>query len=412
MQPALKQDGVTDEVLRLAEQIGAVSARPAAPALASGEHDASSLARRFAPPSARLRAAAADPTVLPPVEPARGHGTKRRTTLLAAGATAAAVIIGGVFWLGGFGGSNASFPKSGAATRPAASALASAALSIPIDPPAPGHATLSEHGGAEAAASVSPSLGFVVRSGESDRIEGLMAHGREMIEAGYLAGARAYYRRAAEAGSGEAAIAVGATYDPDIIARLGVFGLKPDRAEAAKWYARAAGLGVADRDSALHAVTDAWGETPHDAAGPDTTVAAAMKPAVTPPLRKPGTATASTAAASEEPKQQVASSQTYASGTVRPQLLASEGDAEKLGPLSMLVKAAAGASAQEQWMEVASPVNIRQGPSSSSGTDKVAPRGTKFRVVGREGNWIRVVNPKTQREGYIYSRFLKETSAP
>ncbi|MEM7193155.1 MAG: SH3 domain-containing protein, partial [Pseudomonadota bacterium] len=84
----------------------------------------------------------------------------------------------------------------------------------------------------------------------------------------------------------------------------------------------------------------------------------------------------------------------------------------KPGPLSMLMRAATGLSAQEEWMEVASPVNIRKGPSSNAGSDKVALRGTKFRVVGREGNWVKIQDPKTSREGYIYKRFLKETTAP
>ena len=57
-------------------------------------------------------------------------------------------------------------------------------------------------------------------------------------------------------------------------------------------------------------------------------------------------------------------------------------------------------------------MNIRKGPSSESGSNKVLLKGTKLRVVGREGNWISVLDPKTQQEGYIYARFLKETKAP
>jgi hypothetical protein len=135
-------------------------------------------------------------------------------------------------------------------------------------------------------------------------------------------------------------------------------------------------------------------------------------PAVSTPVKKPQAAAQASAAVEEAPKERrVASSSAPAINSARPQLLASEED-PKPGPLSMIVRAAAGLSAQEEWMEVASPVNIRKGPSSDAGTDKVAPKGAKFRVVGREGNWIRVSDPKTAQEGYIYARFLKESSAP
>lgn len=420
-QPGLKQDGIGDGVVRHAGRLDA--ARSADPALtAAAEHSASSLARRFAPASARPRSAGADPTVLPRLDtaPARWSGRRRRAMLLASAlAIASAALAGGMALLGSSDGAglDAALAETGHDARGTSSTHASAALSIPVDPPtgaSSGTDGRPDKTRAELPSASGPSAGFVIRSGESDRIEGLMAHGRKMIDVGYLAGARAYYRRAAEAGSGEAALAAGATYDPDIVARLGVQGIKPDRAEAAKWYARAAGLGIANRDKALRALTARWGAAPAIANASGTATSIAMRPAVAPPLRKPGAATAPEHAAGDAPQQQqLASSQTSASGTVRPQLLASEGGEEpEPGPLSKLVKAAAGLSAQEEWMEVASPVNIRKGPSSSSGTDKVVPRGTKFRVVGREGNWIHVVNPDTQREGYIYSRFLKKSSAP
>lgn len=421
VQPVLKQDGIPDGALRYAGQLGAaISAHPALTAAA--DHSASSLARRFAPASARPRSAGADPTVLPrrDAAPARWSWRHRRAMFLASAlAIATAAIAGGVALRGNSDsvGLDTALAGTGHDARRTPRTHASASLLIPVDPPsgAPSDTAGGQNKARVDSPSASePSAGFVIRSGESDRIEGLMAHGQKMIDVGYLAGARAYYRRAAEAGSGEAALAAGATYDPDIVARLGVQGIKPDRAEAAKWYASAAGLGIANRDKALRTLTDRWGAGPAIANASGTTTSIAMRPAVSPPLRKPGAAAAPEYAAEDAPKQQhLASNETSAPGTVRPQLLASEGGEEPApGPLSRLVKAAAGLSAQEEWMEVASPVNIRRGPSSSSGTDKVVPRGTKFRVVGREGNWIHVANPKTRREGYIYSRFLKTSSAP
>jgi hypothetical protein len=54
---------------------------------------------------------------------------------------------------------------------------------------------------------------MMVRSDEDERVDDLIKHGQKMVEVGYLAGARAYFKRAAEAGSGEAAVLLGATYE-------------------------------------------------------------------------------------------------------------------------------------------------------------------------------------------------------
>lgn len=422
VQPALKQDGIPDEILRLAEQIDAAAPLGVRLAAANTDQSASSLARRFAPDSARQRAGAADPTVLSPADPVphRPALPRRRLALpVTAGLCSAAALVGGMMWLGGLQDLSLDrvFEDAGLVPRNGAGASMSAALSIPISPPGPAASSSEAEGDGEVRTAARPDVapplasGFAVRSGEADRIEGLMAHGQKMIDVGYLAGARAYYRRAAEAGSGEAAIAVGATYDPDIIARLGVQGIKPDRAEAAKWYARAAGLGIADRDATISRLTEGWGKAPAvpEAAG----IMAAASPAadVSAPLKNPRTVSAQEQPAPETPAQQRVASAHTSANAARPQLLASDQE-PKPGPFSRLVQAAAGLSAQEVWMEVKSPVNIRKGPSSNAGSDKVALTGTKLRVVGHEGNWIRILDPKTGQEGYIYSRFLKESSAP
>ena len=60
-----------------------------------------------------------------------------------------------------------------------------------------------------------PKSTLILRADESDRVEDLIAHGQKMIDVGYFAGARAYFRRAAEAGSGEAALMLAATYDQE-----------------------------------------------------------------------------------------------------------------------------------------------------------------------------------------------------
>jgi hypothetical protein len=77
----------------------------------------------------------------------------------------------------------------------------------------------------------------------SDEIAMLLKRGKDAFSTGDLAAARLLLRRAAEAGSAEAALALGATFDPLIIRRLGAIGAAPDAAQARQWYQRAVALG-------------------------------------------------------------------------------------------------------------------------------------------------------------------------
>ena len=63
----------------------------------------------------------------------------------------------------------------------------------------------------------------------SDEIAMLLKRGKDAFSTGDLAAARLLLRRAAEAGSAEAALALGATFDPLVIRRLGAIGAAPDR---------------------------------------------------------------------------------------------------------------------------------------------------------------------------------------
>jgi TPR repeat protein len=47
-------------------------------------------------------------------------------------------------------------------------------------------------------------------------------------------------------GSGVASLAMAETFDPQALARRGVLGLEPDRAQALLWYRRAVALGAED----------------------------------------------------------------------------------------------------------------------------------------------------------------------
>jgi hypothetical protein len=77
----------------------------------------------------------------------------------------------------------------------------------------------------------------------SDEIAMLLRRGKDAFSTGDLAAARLLLRRAAEAGSAEAALALGATFDPLVIRRLGAIGAAPDAAQARQWYQKAVALG-------------------------------------------------------------------------------------------------------------------------------------------------------------------------
>jgi hypothetical protein len=76
-----------------------------------------------------------------------------------------------------------------------------------------------------------------------DEITTLVNRGKDYLSNGDLASARLLLRRAAEAGSAEGALALGASFDPAVIQRLGAIGAEPDIARAREWYQKAVELG-------------------------------------------------------------------------------------------------------------------------------------------------------------------------
>jgi len=81
---------------------------------------------------------------------------------------------------------------------------------------------------------------------EPDRNElaALLARGRATLSNGDVAGARLIFRRAAEHGDPQAALALGETYDPAVLKHLGVIKFNGDVALAREWYRRATDLGL------------------------------------------------------------------------------------------------------------------------------------------------------------------------
>jgi hypothetical protein len=83
---------------------------------------------------------------------------------------------------------------------------------------------------------------------QRERALRLLTRGNEQLAEGGIAQARLLFERAAEAGLAQGAMALAATYDPVELARLGVQGLKPDRAQALRWYEKAHQLGAAEAE--------------------------------------------------------------------------------------------------------------------------------------------------------------------
>ena len=73
---------------------------------------------------------------------------------------------------------------------------------------------------------------------------------------GDISAARLLYESAAAGGSGPAATAAGKTYDPLVLAGLGVRGIQGDHAAVVAWYRRAVALGEeeARQRLAIHGV--------------------------------------------------------------------------------------------------------------------------------------------------------------
>jgi TPR repeat protein len=63
-----------------------------------------------------------------------------------------------------------------------------------------------------------------------------------MLKNGDLAAARSFFRRVADAGDARGALGMARSYDPEFLKTLGRHGLRPDRAAAQDWYARARSL--------------------------------------------------------------------------------------------------------------------------------------------------------------------------
>jgi TPR repeat protein len=84
-----------------------------------------------------------------------------------------------------------------------------------------------------------------------DEIGKLFKRGEEYMGQGRISAARPLFQRAAEACDMRAAYALGATYDPIMLRKLGATLLDPDVAVARAWYEQARGLGLSEASRQL-----------------------------------------------------------------------------------------------------------------------------------------------------------------
>lgn len=68
--------------------------------------------------------------------------------------------------------------------------------------------------------------------------------------------------------------------------------------------------------------------------------------------------------------------------------------------------------ALEEWAEVSLAARVHNAPSVSAPTVRFYRVGTRLKVIGREPGWIKVVDPSTSKEGWIYEKYLTPKEGP
>ena len=94
--------------------------------------------------------------------------------------------------------------------------------------------------------------GNALRALDPEEVKLLIKQGEQFVATGDLVTARTVLQRAAQAGDATAAVALGATYDPTVLTRLGVVGMGgADVEQARRWYQQAENLGSAEATKQL-----------------------------------------------------------------------------------------------------------------------------------------------------------------
>jgi hypothetical protein len=120
---------------------------------------------------------------------------------------------------------------------------------------APPAAPATEQPAAAPAAAPAPAV-KAVREMDPQQVKLLMQQGEQFLAAGDVITARTVFQRAAEGGNAAAALALGATYDPEVLAKMGARGVNPDVQKARMWYERAKEYGSSDAPRRLEALVN------------------------------------------------------------------------------------------------------------------------------------------------------------
>ena len=95
------------------------------------------------------------------------------------------------------------------------------------------------------------SSAVVVKSMDPQDAAALMQRGRDLLKDGDIASAQLAFRRLADVGIAEGALALATTYDPRYVAQHNLIGIVGDETKARVWYQRASELGSKEADRIL-----------------------------------------------------------------------------------------------------------------------------------------------------------------
>ena len=96
-----------------------------------------------------------------------------------------------------------------------------------------------------------PSSPVTQKSPKTEQVSRLIDGGDAFVKRADLRSARVLYERAVDFGDAQAALRLGASYDPAVLAWAGIRGLPGDPASAIYWYKRARDLGAVSEAAAL-----------------------------------------------------------------------------------------------------------------------------------------------------------------
>jgi TPR repeat protein len=84
--------------------------------------------------------------------------------------------------------------------------------------------------------------------------ERLTLRAEELFRKGDVSGARLLLERALDSGNARAAFLLAETFDPNVLSRMGVFGIRGDAAKARELYGRARAMGMAQAGERMEAL--------------------------------------------------------------------------------------------------------------------------------------------------------------